>query len=530
VQDPQAGETRRENIVVDGQQRLATFVLLASRVMRRYDRIKTGSSRLKSLIAKRREAIKKQYIDFEDFRNMSPRVVPRLVLSRYDKEYFRKLVRLEECAPERSSHELLGEATIALDRLLARIITGKTARAQIQELVKLENLLTGAFYVVLLATGDLHDAYRLFQVINDRGMSLKEVDLLRAHTLGHLDKPATQHELNEAETMWDEIQDDSPNRLQDFLRWYYAAHTGKAAGKATLYDEFHSHFFPRTATAGDILRQIKGFQGGVHICRRLRDGEWPFAGASAPDWKRNRLKILVNVLKHNHCMPLLYAAHSLGERRFSEIMHILDKFFFRYKVMCKAHPTPMATVYLKYAEVICKSPSAFDIRDFLKDLRDLLSAHADDEWFRASLEGLKYDEDRGNKEVKFLLITLEENWKWFSMGCRGGMRGRDKNEDHSRVFDFAETTIEHVYPRNVPAADMKPDLEPVKHKLGNMTVLDPGTNSALGNIAFGSKRKHLSLSSNLVNREISQKQKWGEKEVAARQKRLLEAALKIFAV
>jgi hypothetical protein len=110
------------------------------------------------------------------------------------------------------------------------------------------------------------------------------------------------------------------------------------------------------------------------------------------------------------------------------------------------------------------------------------------------------------------------------------MRGRDKNEDHSRVFDFAETTIEHVYPRNVPAADMKPDLEPVKHKLGNMTVLDPGTNSALGNIAFGSKRKHLSLSSNLVNREISQKQKWGEKEVAARQKRLLEAALKIFAV
>jgi hypothetical protein len=96
------------------------------------------------------------------------------------------------------------------------------------------------------------------------------------------------------------------------------------------------------------------------------------------------------------------------------------------------------------------------------------------------------------------------------------------------VFDFKNTTIEHIYPQNAPSATVEPALEALKNTIGNLTVLDPGANQEIGNVPFASKRKKLRLSSNLMNREIAQKRQWRVVEVEAWQRTLLCAAVRVF--
>ena len=527
AQTPRAGQTRADNTIVDGQQRLATFVLLASRMVAIYEAIGSRSGKMQAVATRRAGDLQSQYIVFEDRTNMVPKELPRLRLSRHDDSFFQRLISREDPTPKRYSHTLLIEAARSIDALLQRLTGKGSAKSRIGQLVRLENLLSQAISVIHLATDDIRDAYRLFQVINDRGLNLTECDLLRAHTLGRLDTAKSQKQLGLAEALWDDIQDERPNHLQNCLRWYYASWTGKPAGKTTLYDEFVRERFPRGLSASDVVQEIRAFQQVVDIVRKMREGDWPFT-SSPVAWKTARLRRLLQVLKHDHCMPLLIATHALGENKFVEVIRDLDKFFFRYKVICKAHATPMASIYLKHARQIHDDSSKFTCQRLRQDLSNLLSVHAPDEVFEANLGGLEYEEGGGNKDVKYLLLALAENWSWVSRNYPGGRKKRWQLEDPARVFEFKTLTIEHVYPQNVAPTSRDSALEPIKHRIGNLTVLDPGTNQELGNMPFASKRKKLRLSSNLMNREIAQKRQWRVIEVEAWQSALLCAAVRVF--
>jgi hypothetical protein len=522
------------NDVVDGQQRLTTFVLLASRVIRMYEALRMRNPELEKAINLRIENLRKQYLVLEDTEDMVPKEHDRLTLSRYDYDFFKGLItkRDEAPAPARHSHNRLLEARKALDKMLGRILSGaKRPREKVEQLVRLEGVLNECCLIVFLATSDRPDAYRVFQIMNDRGLSLNEADLLRAHTLGHLDSASTKRELQEAEGIWDNIQSDRPEKTKDFLRWYYAAWQGEAPRKGALFDDFRRKFFPDRYDATQVVRELRRFHKAVHILRDLSQGEWPVIAFSPPQqWQANRLRLLVSSLKHNQCMPLLYAACSLRERHFVELVDVLSKFFFRYKVICDAHVTPMLQAYLLYAKQICCKAAAFRVQMLRTALQDLLDRRASEQVFRVQLDLMKYDQDGGNRELKCLLVTLEENWNWFANSCRGGVVGRLKQEDHARPFDLESTTIEHLYPQRAKQADVDMTLEPVKHGIGNLTILDPNTNIADRNLPFVKKRTSLEKSNCLMTREVSEFQQWKLTDVEAWGRRLVEAAIRVFAV
>lgn len=80
--------------------------------------------------------------------------------------------------------------------------------------------------------------YRLgFQVLNDRGAGLTEGDLLKSKTLEVLEKHFSIKQAS-IETAWDEILQDEPKQVEQFLRYYYASVCGNRVGRTTLYDDF----------------------------------------------------------------------------------------------------------------------------------------------------------------------------------------------------------------------------------------------------------------------------------------------------
>ena len=57
------------------------------------------------------------------------------------------------------------------------------------------------------------------------------------------------------------------------------------------------------------------------------------------------------------------------------------------------------------------------------------------------------------------------------------------------VFAMNETTIEHIYPNNAEAANQDIQMEPLKQKLANLTIMIyVSDNSVIGNSNFSTKK------------------------------------------
>lgn len=68
------------------------------------------------------------------------------------------------------------------------------------------------------------------------------------------------------------------------------------------------------------------------------------------------------------------------------------------------------------------------------------------------------------------------------------------------------------------------------HILGNLAVLSPADNGAVGNLPFTNKKAVFANSPSPLNRQIAAANAWGATEVGARQNRLKDMATKVFAL
>lgn len=131
---------------------------------------------------------------------------------------------------------------------------------------------------------------------------------------------------------------------------------------------------------------------------------------------------------------------------------------------------------------------------------------------------------RSNKPLKYFLMTVEYYYQWYKNGASGTPTCLDK----SRVYDFAGTSIEHVYPRNADTANKYSDIEPLKNTLGNLTIMDPAQNTIGGNDNFIQKRKLYQNSSVILTKQIGEKTTWTKKEIENHQNLLIDATIAIF--
>ena len=101
-------------------------------------------------------------------------------------------------------------------------------------LAKIENIVHNNCTIIFIDSKTRGSAYKLFQVLNDRGAGLTEGDLLKSKTLEVLEKHFSIKQ-NAVQDAWDEILQDEPKQIEQFLRYYYASVRGSRVGRASLY-------------------------------------------------------------------------------------------------------------------------------------------------------------------------------------------------------------------------------------------------------------------------------------------------------
>ena len=175
--------------VIDGQQRLATVVLLLDAIhdeMRRLD------------LANLANGLKKMYLAINDL-NGQPHT--RLRLNRDSQEYFYNNVlgfKPDIAGPAIRSHRLLQDAHVYFDRYLAKQST-KQGPAYPDWLRELYFKVTQHLTVLLYEVENELDAGIIFETMNDRGKPLTELEKVKNYLLylaSKLDLP-TPHDLHE---------------------------------------------------------------------------------------------------------------------------------------------------------------------------------------------------------------------------------------------------------------------------------------------------------------------------------------------
>ena len=282
--------------LIDGQQRIATFVILVSCLASLYETLSREAAsdpENKKLAADRARRLKEQYISYETEENRRSVVLDRLTLSEADGQYFRDKVhglapQAAQQARERDSHRRLD---MAFDKIAGRLSSNISSIAslagKLDALSRYEQILSDDCTVIHITTDDQSEAIRLFQVLNDRGTHLSEGDLLRAATLELMSPAKLSGPHRAASTSWDKILVDRPEQTVNFLKCYYSSNTGERPGHSSLFDDFMEAFFPQrhrtslgSSEASDVVRTIQDIESEFELCRLLFQGDWPFARRS----------------------------------------------------------------------------------------------------------------------------------------------------------------------------------------------------------------------------------------------------------
>ena len=530
------GSTRQQKELIDGQQRITTTILLIINIIRAYTKLKENPNATTDdidILEKRIGGLKRTYLFYDDEINRKPQTVQKLVLSLADKSFFECIMNGCDSDPTRDSHRRIKRA----DKLLGQYVTRKLDECsdlsdKIDLLLQVEQILKANCTVIFMDCDTRASAYKLFQVLNDRGAGLTEGDLLKSKTLEALENYPQEQE--QAQICWDEILEDEPNKVEGYLRTYYASVCGKRAGRTSLYDDFLEEFFPdlfrgeipRTQEAAAKLSQcIRNLLLEARNYHKIVNGKWPFNEAQpVTEWDRNRLKVLVKFLSYDITLPLLLAATEMGHKKYSELVHCLEKFMFRYKTICGNSHQPLSDLFCAEAKKIRANSSAYSFTSLFGELRRLLGEKAGDEVFQVQLKNLQYTTRGGNKTLRYFFSTLCDYYRWHEDGERGKPKASKEN-----IINYDNVTIEHIDSQNPETERVISEAD--EHKFFNLTILSgPDNGEKVKNKSFVAKKPVYQSSSYRINQKLSTYDTWTLENANDWQSFVADFACKIFVV
>jgi hypothetical protein len=536
-----APETRTGNVyeLVDGQQRVTTFTLLVHSIINAFASIAAeaeaaGDEQTRALAENLRTLRSGDFLTYQDLETGGGGPVVskyRLRLSRRDEPYFQQL--LDGTAPglnRRSphSHKLLARAAEDLRTSLVEPITANEelpASEKLEQVQSLLNALMDRCYVIHITTDDRDEAYSLFTVLNDRGRSLTDGDLLRTRTLELLEGYAGLQQ--QAEAAWDDILKGSPTEIRGFLRSYYASHQGIRWPSKDLHKEFWRTFFGQQAPvdegmAGEVTERVRALEKENGFYRSLLAGEWPYEDPEVAAWDVQRLSRLVKVLRGQASIPLLMSiALKRDEQFFSQAVNFLERYTFRYNI-AGGHASQLGDRLYAESRKVRNHPETYTIEQLESALGVQLARYGSNELFRTNLlERLDYRRSPAPL-IKHFLTTLDDFGPWL----RGGGQGTPR-PDRIATFDLQGVEIEHIYPQRPRERIEK--LAPHVHELGNLTLWAPEDNRSASNAPFREKQPKYLESRVDMTKAVGRLEDWTEDAVSKRQNDLLDDALRVFA-
>ncbi|TXN29129.1 DUF262 domain-containing protein [Methylobacterium sp. WL19] len=211
--------------IVDGQQRLTTLTILLA-ALRAVIQSDEGNG-ITALIYEQGQVIRGTEDHF------------RLTLRPRDREFFQKYVQRPAGFTSLLKLDGISDTQTRI-RDNAKLFYDYLNAMTQAECIRLAQFIVTRCFLVVVSTPDLESAYRIFSVMNSRGLDLTATDILKADIIGHLDEGLRETYTQKWETAEEDLGRDAFQDLFSHIRTIYR----KTKPQGTLLKEFEEHVSP----------------------------------------------------------------------------------------------------------------------------------------------------------------------------------------------------------------------------------------------------------------------------------------------
>ncbi|MEO1504209.1 MAG: DUF262 domain-containing HNH endonuclease family protein [Pseudomonadota bacterium] len=476
VQSPGQAEAS----VVDGQQRLTTATILLS-VMRDLDI---------ALLARLQPHI---LFSGENSGPLTPRAA--------DVEFFRDHFQKPQGTKALTEADML--ANPAQEKMVANALHMRHELEMMTpaERKRLADFILERCILVEVKTADENGAYQVFEVMNSRGLDLKETDVLKAELIGAMPSDIQSIYADHWEDLEAALGDEAFFNLFGHIRMIHRP--GKAS--KSMIAEVRETMDPVSDPQGFIEKTLLAY-GRVFQELITSNMRMPSRSEDA-----NRLLRPLNRLTNRDWVAPAIAFFVQTNRNADDaiaFLRALERMAYALFIQ-SAQPNMRTQRYGDLIKAIRKDASVAELCDMLEP------SHNDKKTCRSVLDGPIYTKEHIRRIV---LIRLDE---------RLSDRGMD--------YDLSSVTVEHVLPQNPPPNSSWVRLFPDKRRreklasrLGNLTLLPKRTNNKAGNYDFETKKSRYLAKGGVtpfaLTSQILLEPVWSEDAITRRQTKLFDLA------
>jgi uncharacterized protein with ParB-like and HNH nuclease domain len=462
---PDLNRSFPENDVLDGQQRMTTLLLLLAVIRDLTDDFKTEK--------KCQEYIYQEADEYEEIPERT-RIVYSIedTVQNFFDEYVKTIGKTNnEDTLSKTAEKIANVSVKNMAKGILEIRNFFNKNESIKPEVLLHFLINRVL-MIYVATEDLEDAFRLFMILNDRGIPLRNSDILKATNLGALDSEVDKIKYAK---LWQQAEGDLSDEFDRFLN-HIRTILVKEKARLSLLQEFEDKIYnPKekdkiTGQKKPILLS-KGketfdlIEKYLNLYKTLSEGQnYNEIGNFEFD---NLIKVMVTGLPATDWMPpLLRYFDKFGYKRLLEFLKKLDN---KFSADWVSQYTP--TDRIEAMNGIIKE---IDLANTENDVFVSGCFDIDRDSFLRVLDGPVY----GKRFARYLLLKLDYYFQ---------------NHDHKMHFETL--SVEHILPQE-PAEDSQwvkeftaEQRDEWTHKLGNLVLITRRKNSSLGRLDFVEKVK-----------------------------------------
>lgn len=528
----QTTDSLQSNILelVDGQQRLTTLTLLLAAV---YSVLKEHIDELDDDIRTDVTNLGRQLVRKSD---RLPRVTPQR--QGHNLDDYRTVLRLAGLPVEGERKAYFRSRRIAKCYDYFRSAIVKLAESkkltEPEAALRVHEAATQAI-LVKIEVASHADAFVLFESLNNRGMPLSPVDLIKNHLLAEAEKKQVMH-VDEAFKHWNDmltLLGDNYATQERFLRHYYNAFKSElpVVPNASVATKSRLIRIYETLLGEDLKAVVDALVDASRIYGRI-NCVVEFDQPTALDRAFRRLQRAQGAPSYVLLMWLMSKQRELDltDAGVEAVVDWLTSFFVRRNLTGYPQTYALTSLFMTGIDAIGEARGD-DVLEAVS--QHLKAASASDEDFLARLQGRIYEE---NSDVaRYILTTLAEDEM-----TRETFVDLWRQEANHFVW-----TIEHILPQgeNLPhgwvemlggeevAAQVQ---EEHRHRLGNLTIT--AYNSNLGNKSFLEKRdrkdskgRYIGYRNGLsLNAELATRDSWTADDIEKRTKELADKVIKRF--